>query len=251
MTGKKIIERREILKLGGLALIGAASLTGKAASQNAGRLKVLVAGGHPDDPESGCGGTIARYAGSGHEVTVLYLTRGEAGIKGKTHDEAAAIRTRESQEACRILKSRPVFFGQIDGSTEVTPAGYAKMFELLTAEQPDVIFTHWPVDTHRDHRAASMLVYDSWLRLKKRPALYFFEVISGGQTQTFKPTDYIDISTIEEQKRRACFAPQSQKPDEWYSIHSRMSSFRGMEFGCRHAEGFIRHERSPAFSLIR
>ena len=24
------------------------------------RLKVLVTGGHPDDPESGCGGTIAR-----------------------------------------------------------------------------------------------------------------------------------------------------------------------------------------------
>jgi len=33
-----------------------------------------------DDPESGCAGTLARYAQLGHRVTVVYLTRGERGI---------------------------------------------------------------------------------------------------------------------------------------------------------------------------
>src|SRR2546426_931133 len=32
------------------------------------KLRVVVVGGHPDDPESGCGGTIARYSDLGHEV---------------------------------------------------------------------------------------------------------------------------------------------------------------------------------------
>src|SRR5271166_1565345 len=41
------------------------------------RLKVVVAGGHPGDPEYGCGGTIARYTDVGHEVVLLYLNRGE------------------------------------------------------------------------------------------------------------------------------------------------------------------------------
>src|SRR5438309_701098 len=60
------------------------------------KLTIVVAGGHPDDPESGCGGTMARYADAGNKVISLYLTRGEAGIPGKSHDEAAAIRTREA-----------------------------------------------------------------------------------------------------------------------------------------------------------
>ena len=38
---------------------------------NAGpKLKVIVTGGHPGDPEYGCGGTIARYSDLGHEVVL-------------------------------------------------------------------------------------------------------------------------------------------------------------------------------------
>src|SRR3954447_12580903 len=83
------------------------------------KLKVVVVGAHPDDPESSCGGTMARYADLGHEVVAVYLTRGEAGIKGKTAEEAAAIRTAEAQRACSILKASAVFAGQIDGKAEV------------------------------------------------------------------------------------------------------------------------------------
>src|SRR5438477_6137087 len=119
------------------------------------RLKLVVAGAHPDDPESGCGGTIALYSDLGHEVSILYLTRGEAGIRGKSPQEAAAIRIAECQKACAILKAKPVFAGQIDGNTEVDRARYEEFARLLQAEEPDIVFTHWPVDTHRDHRAAS------------------------------------------------------------------------------------------------
>ena len=115
--------------------------------------KIVVVGGHPDDPESGCGGTMARLADLGHEVVALYLTRGEAGIAGKSHEEAATIRTAECREACKILKARPVFAGQIDGATEVNPARYDEFRKILEAEKPELVFTHWPIDTHRDHRA--------------------------------------------------------------------------------------------------
>ena len=40
------------------------------------KLKVVVTGGHPGDPEYGCGGTIARYTDLGHVVVLLYLNRG-------------------------------------------------------------------------------------------------------------------------------------------------------------------------------
>src|SRR5215212_7235143 len=63
-------------------------------------LRIVCVGAHPDDPESGCGGTLARYATLGHAVKIVYLTRGERGIDGKSLTEAARIRTAESEAAC-------------------------------------------------------------------------------------------------------------------------------------------------------
>src|ERR1039458_7249551 len=31
--------------------------------------KIVCIGAHPDDPESGCGGTLAKFANAGHSVT--------------------------------------------------------------------------------------------------------------------------------------------------------------------------------------
>ena len=36
------------------------------------KLNVVCVGGHPDDLESGCGGTLAHYSGRGHNVTIIY-----------------------------------------------------------------------------------------------------------------------------------------------------------------------------------
>src|SRR5437870_8974076 len=61
------------------------------------KLKVVCVGGHPDDPESGCAGTLTRYSELGHAVTIIYLTRGERGIRDKSLDEAAKIRSAECE----------------------------------------------------------------------------------------------------------------------------------------------------------
>src|SRR5437667_10284782 len=102
------------------AAVTLSQLTPAAAAQPSGSkrpLHVVCIGAHPDDPESGCGGTLARYAEAGHRVTIIYLTRGEAGIRGRSHQEAAAIRTAEAQAACQILGATPLFPGQIDRAT--------------------------------------------------------------------------------------------------------------------------------------
>jgi LmbE family N-acetylglucosaminyl deacetylase len=224
-------------------------ITRRSVARPPAKLKVLVAGGHPDDPESGCGGTIARYADAGHDVIALYLTRGEAGIAGKTHDDAARIRTAEAERASAILGAKARFFGQTDGDTHVDKLAYAAMRELFERERPDVIFTHWPVDTHPDHRAVSLLAYDAWMRTGRTAALGYFEVLIGDQTQLFRPTDYVDISAVAPRKRDAVMAHVSQKPEEWYPAHERMSRFRGMEHGCEHAEAFVRHDRGPVLPL--
>jgi LmbE family N-acetylglucosaminyl deacetylase len=209
------------------------------------RMKVIIAGAHPDDPESGCGGTIARYSDLGHEVVLLYLTRGEAGIRGKSEQAAADIRTAECQRACSILKARALFAGQIDGRTEVNGSQYDHFQRILESEQPSVLFTQWPIDKHRDHRAISLLAYDYWLKSEKKVNLFYYEVETGSQTQTFHPTHYVDITPTVERKRAACFAHISQNPEiTFYPQHERMGQFRGMEYGCRVAEAFIRHDQN-------
>jgi LmbE family N-acetylglucosaminyl deacetylase len=249
----KPLSRRELIQQSGwlagatAALVHLPLVKSVAAADSPARtkLKVVVAGGHPDDPESGCGGTIARYADLGHEVVSLYLTRGEAGIAGKTHREAARIRTAECERACEILKCRAAFVGQVDGSTELNSERYQEFREFLDRERPDAVFTHWPVDAHRDHRAASLLVFDAWLQAGKTFALYYFEVMSGSQTTHFHPTDYVDITTTEPRKRAAIFAHASQGPVGIYNYHEKMNRFRGLQCRCKEAEAFIRHEQSP------
>src|SRR5580692_3401652 len=83
-------------------------------------LKIVCVGAHPGDPEAGPGGTLSKFAAAGHSVANIYFTRGEAGIPGKTNEEAAAIRTDEAMAACKILGAKAVFAGQIDGSSVVT-----------------------------------------------------------------------------------------------------------------------------------
>lgn len=245
------ITRRELLGTSALA-VGTAALPGlgleSSGNDTAARkkMKIMVTGGHPDDPESGCGGTIALYSNLGHEVVILYLTRGEAGIEGKGAQEAAAIRTAECEKACAILKARPLFAGQIDGSTEINAERYASFRQILQAEHPDVVFTHWPIDSHRDHRAASPLTYDTWLESGRKFDLYYYEVDLGEQTQVYHPTHYVDITQVESRKHAACSAHASQIPETtFYPLHDTMSRFRGIECGKKFAEAFVRHSQSP------
>jgi LmbE family N-acetylglucosaminyl deacetylase len=212
-------------------------------------MKVVVVGGHPDDPESGCGGTMARLADLGHDVVAMYLTRGEAGIQGKAADEAAQIRSAEAQEACKILKARALFAGQIDGGTEINAARYDAFAKMLLAEKPDIVFAQWPIDTHRDHRAASFLAFDVWLRAGRKFALYYFAVNEGSQTSMFRPTHYVDITAVEPRKRAACMAHKSQDPQGFYGIHTIMHEFRGREHGCKYAEAFVHHNQSKVVGL--
>lgn len=234
--------RRRFVKnaAAGIGLLSLPALL-SANSKSDKKLKIVCVGGHPDDPESGCGGTLALFAAGGNAVTIIYLTRGEAGITGKSHEEAASTRTKEALEACKILGTKPVFAGQIDGDTFMDNAWVQKIQGLLNDEKPDIVFTHWPIDSHKDHQIASLLTIQCWVRAQTKFDLYFFEVCTGEQTMIFKPTDYVNITDVQEQKRKALYCHVSQDPPGIYQCgHAAMEDFRGRELGVKAAEAFIR-----------
>ena len=207
--------------------------------------KVLIIGAHPDDPEVCCGGTMLLMRQAGYEVVSVYLTRGEAGIKGKSHDEAATIRTQEALNACKLMDARPVFLTQIDGAAEINVARFKEVRDLIEQENPDMVFTHWPLDLHRDHGVCASLVLEAWKKLKFRFELYFFEAMVGKQSQMFAPTDYVDITAVTDKKYEVCNCHASQHMDNIYEHwHDAMERFRGAEFNCKRAEAFVHLRRT-------
>jgi len=224
------------------AAIPVASAQAPASEHSADRLKIVVTGGHPGDPECGCAGTIARYTDLGHDVVLLYMNRGEGFCKGAEATQCGSVRTAEAQKACDILKARAAFAGQYDGRAVVDNSHYDDFRRLLDSEKPDILFSQWPIDRHRDHRAMSMLVLDAWLGSGRKSALYFYEVTED--TMMFSPAEFVDISRVESRRRAACYAHISQQPDKWYPRQVELTRFRGTESGFQQAEAFLRHWES-------
>ena len=213
--------RREVLGASaGLAITTLGlPLTTLAQDQPTGKtsLKVVVVGGHPDDPESGCGGTVARLADLGHDVALLYLTRGEAGVRGKSHDEAAQIRSAEAIEACKILKARPLFAGQIDGAAEVNPERYEAFCQDPSRRKAGPGLH--PMADRQPPRSPRAPHFWRSTPGSGRPGvpLYYYEVEAGSQTTMFRPTHYVDITAVEDENAHACFAHKSQDPQGFYT----------------------------------
>lgn len=209
--------------------------------KNSKQLNVVCVGAHPGDPEFGCGGTLARYSDAGHKVTIIYLTRGEASDASKTYEQMAALRTREAMAACEVLKATAVFAGQVDANTELNKKSIAEITQLIIAQQPDIVFTHWPLDTHQDHQIAALLGFNAWAKSNRSFQLYYYEVNTGSETLDFAPTEYVDITAVRDRKKEAMFAHKTQSPEEVYaSFFKTMEDFRGLEAGVTAAEGFIR-----------
>jgi len=255
-TESTSISRRNLL--GRAGLLGAIAIAGQPPTAIGGsslseepspvkrKLKVVVTGGHPGDPEYGCGGVIARFTDLGHDVKLLYLNQGEWG------STPAAIRLAEAAQACEILKARPIYAGQRNGHAVVDEPHYDAFGRILRAEKPDVVFTQWPIDNHRDHRATAMLTYDAWREMGHCFSLYYYEVSDGEDTLQFSPTHYVDISDVEDRKRAACFAHASQTPDRYYELQDLVARFRGIESGHKRSEAFVLQVKSPwnALSIL-
>ena len=175
---------------------------------------------------------MARLTALGHEVVLLYLN------DGAWPPTPANIRTAEATKACGISKARPAYAGQTNGHAVVDPTHYDDCQKVIAAENPDAVFTHWPIDNHPDHRAIFMLTYNAWRKLNKKFALYYYEVSDGEDTLQFSPNRYVDITDTEPRKRASCYAHASQTPERYYELQDSVARFRGSESGYRRQRRF-------------
>lgn len=130
------------------------------------RLALLAIFAHPDDESLAMGGTLARYAHAGVEVSLLCATRGEWGLISDpalaTRENLAEVREGELREACQVLGiSQLHFLDCPDSHVNHTdwPEVEEKIVRHIRKLRPDVIVTFGPdgLYGHPDHIAVSTL----------------------------------------------------------------------------------------------
>jgi len=212
------------------------------------KLRTVIVGAHPDDPESGCGGLIASLTKAGHEVIVAYATAFRGGRKFGDEPEET-VRRREATAACKLLGATPHFFDYAHEKLVADEPTVAAVSAWLTDTRPDIVVTHWPLDTHPNHHVTSSLVWQSHLR-DRSWTLYAFEVMTDQQTQAFRPDLYLDLTDVRDLKREACFRHESQNPAGFWAVHEAMHRRRGEECGVAHAEAYLLIETGTRKSLL-
>jgi LmbE family N-acetylglucosaminyl deacetylase len=196
-----------------------------------GAVSIMAIAAHPDDIESGCGGTLARAVDAGATVRLLLVTSGDKGSANPDTDPAVLATTREAEarEAARVLGLADIaFLRYLDGEVDNTRELRGDLVAWIRAWRPDTLFTFDPDHalppyiSHRDHRAVGRATLDAVYPLARDP-LAFPEHRAQGLTPhkvrsvwlfaSAVATQYVDIGKTLEQKIAARLEHESQTAD--------------------------------------
>ena len=225
---------------------------------------VMVIAAHPDDPEFGCGGTVAKWIREGRQVVYVICTNGDKGTPdlNMTSERLAVIREQEQLAAAKVLGvSEVVFLGYHDGGLEDTPEFRGKLVRLIRKYRPEAVITHDPklrYVGHRDHRIAGMVAMDAIFPYS-RDHLFYPEHRAEGLlphkvrevyfTGAEDPDFFVDISETFETKTKAIACHVSQvggrSPEEWENwvkMMAQRSAALGKARGLALAEAFKKIE---------
>lgn len=126
----------------------------------------MTIGAHPDDAEFGVGGTLARWARDGCEVTILVVTDGSKGTWDEslpTADLVAARRDEQERAAGILGAGQVIHLDHVDGQLEHSMALREELCRWIRTVRPQVVIGHDPwrrYMLHPDHRAAGMGLID-------------------------------------------------------------------------------------------
>ena len=157
-------------------------------------------------PESAAGGLITLLTRAGHEVICAYATSFRGDRKFFDRPEAE-VRQAEAKAACKILGATTKFFPYAHEKLVADEKTIKEVSDWFEEVKPDIVVTHWPIDTHPNHNITSTLVWQCYKR-SGGWSLYFFEVEGGMQTLAFYPELYVDITTVRGSEGTGLLLPQ-------------------------------------------
>ncbi len=218
-------------------------------------MNVLAIGCHPDDIETLCAGTLARFSQLGHIVTICHVANGNMGHTQIQPDELRQIRRKEARSAGSLIGAEVVScdIGDLLVDAE-SKEQKDKIIDVIRQAQPDLIITHSPEDYMPDHVAVSRLVFaasftatlphyeTSQPGIAALTPIYYMDTLAG---IGFQPEEYVDISETIGVKLNMLKQHESQL--KWMADHDQIdfpefvltcARYRGLQCGVTHAEAF-------------
>jgi 4-oxalomesaconate hydratase len=225
--------------------------------------KLLVIGAHSADFVWRAGGAVAVCTAAGGTAEVVALSYGERGESGElwkepdqTVDNVKRLRHEEAERAAAHLGAsfRCLDFG--DYPLEIDQERLLAIADVIRDAAPDTIVTHTDTDPFNpDHGLASTAIararslaagagVPSAFRAVRPPGLYLFEPHQP-ELCNFRPTTFVDITSVFEAKQSAMGEMKAQRYLQTYYAqraeqrgnHARRAT--GNE-AIRQAEAFMR-----------
>jgi LmbE family N-acetylglucosaminyl deacetylase len=226
---------------------------------------VLVVSAHPDDPDFGAGGSIAKLVKDGSRVTYVIVTDGsQGGEDPKQKDsELVAIREKEQKAAARVLGVKKVeFLGYKDGHLSPDLKLRHDIVRMIRKYKPELVITHIPgrvLDgpvggSHPDHLAVGEATMAAVYPDSRNPRAFRSLLKEGLEPHEVKEVwlpfwtsgdHLVDITTTLDQKIAALRKHKSQiaKPGREWDFEKFMRKRHGevgKRGGYRYAESFKR-----------
>ncbi|KHO48438.1 MAG: hypothetical protein QT00_C0001G0456 [archaeon GW2011_AR5] len=196
---------------------------------------------HPDDEAIIAGGSLAKHASLGNDVMLFFMTSGEAGGTTQSPEEMREIRELEARNSGSVLGVASVgFLRYPDGGLVCDQGSISRVVGLIRRYMPNVVYTHYGVDRHSDHRATNAILKEALFRASEP-----YSHGAGGQKWTVgmslagelggliqTPTYLEDVSEFMDVKYRALGQHKSQAGEVDYERAFRgLNAYRGLITG--------------------
>ncbi len=123
--------------------------------------KIMVVGAHAGDAEIMAGAIVAKYTQAGHEAVMVHMTPGEKGHHTLSPEEYAKQKIEEGHQAAEIWGTKAIFLPYKDAELPVNDEVKYQLADIIRAEKPDTMITHWKGSIHKDHENTHYIVQDA------------------------------------------------------------------------------------------